>query len=163
MYAGMDGCVFAHSFAVCYLKILFQVAFLLPHPSVSLRCRHSACDLQARTIHGCLKAATTQPYAVRRLHHSQDQTVCIFLSFLYTRVCVWSFSDVLLGVWFMCVYVCVRAHAQQLGICSYAWHFGFEIRQEIVMQKSVFCLFVFSFLHLGCSWRFLLRNIRKGV
>lgn len=51
----------------------------------------------------------------------------------------------------VCMSVCVRAHAQQLGICSYAWHFGFEIRQEIVMQKSVFCLFVFSFLHLGCS------------
>lgn len=49
----------------------------------------------------------------------------------------------------MCVYVCVRAHAQQLGICSYAWHFGFEIRQEIVMQKSVsflfVCFFVFTF------------------
>lgn len=145
MQGWMDVCL--HTVLLCAIwKYCFKWPFCSPTPSVSLRCRHSACDLQARTIHDCLKAATTQPYAVRRLHHSQDQTVCIFLSFLYTRVCVWSFSEVLLGVWFMCVYVCVCARAQQLGICSYAWHFGFEIRQEIVMQKSVSFLFVCFFV-----------------
>lgn len=46
----------------------------------------------------------------------------------------------------MCVYVCVRAHAQQLGICSYAWHFGFEIRNSDAEVSFLFvCFFVFTF------------------
>lgn len=48
----------------------------------------------------------------------------------------------------VCLCACVRMPS---SLASVHMHGILVLRLEIVMQKSVFCLFVFSFLHLGCS------------
>lgn len=103
-------CVFAHTGLPCAIwKYCFKWPFCPPRPppsSVSLRCRYSACALQAETFRGCLKAATQQPYAVRWLHYTRPNFLPFSIHF-YIRACAILVRFYCEFVLFLCVHGCV--------------------------------------------------------